>query len=320
MRGWTRESDTGSRSRESHLEVGTALKDPPVAFLRRSLHTIGWGASLIRRARRRPLGALGAGLVLGLLLVALLGPVLAPYHPAGIDSGSVLVAPGRQHLLGTDNLGRDVLSRVVHGARLSLYVGVASVALGSLVGAALGLVSGYRGGPTDAVIQRFVDALMALPALILALVIVSALGASLHAVVAAIAVAQVPWASRVVRATTLSVRESQHVEAARALGCSDLRILAVHIMPQCLAPFLVVATAALGVAIIAEASLSFLGLGVPPPAPSWGGMLSDAARGYVRTAPWLAIAPGVAISLAVYGFNLLGDALRDALDPRLRGF
>ena len=295
------------------------LKRRSLAFTVSTWRPSGWAARLILRARRRPLGVLGGGLVALLLLAALLAPYVTRYGPANIDSTSVLVPPGRQHLLGTDNLGRDVLTRVLHGARLSLYVGLVSVTLGSLAGGALGLVSGYRGGLADAVSQRFLDALMAFPTLLLALAIVAALGASLHNVVMAIAVAQVPWASRVVRATTLSVRESQYVEAARVSGCGDGRIMAVHIAPQCLAPFLVVATAALGAAIIAEASLSFLGLGVPPPEPSWGGMLSGTTRDYLRSAPWLAVAPGVAISLAVYGFNLLGDTLRDALDPRLRG-
>ena len=242
-----------------------------------------------------------------------------PTPPAEIDSKSVLTPPGRAHLFGTDNLGRDVFSRVVYGARHSLYVGLASVALGSIGGGLVGLVSGYRGGSTDAVAQRLVDALMAFPTLILALTIVAALGASLSNVIGAVAIAQAPWVSRVVRATTLSTRELQHVEAARALGCSDFRIIAVHVAPQCLGPFLVVATAALGAAIITEASLSFLGLGVPPPAPSWGGMLSGATRDYARAAPWMAIAPGAAISMAVYSFNLLGDTLRDELDPRQRG-
>jgi peptide/nickel transport system permease protein len=248
-----------------------------------------------------------------------MAPLLAHYDPTALAGGEVLRAPGLQHLLGTDHLGRDIFSRVVYGARLSVYVAMVSVGMGSLLGGILGLVSGYRGGLADTIIQRLVDALMALPTLVLALAIITALGAGLHNVVLAIGVAQVPWASRVVRATALAARESQHVEAARATGCSDFRIMTVHILPQCLAPFLVVATAALGAAIIAEASLSFLGLGVPPPAPSWGGMLSGPARDYARVAPWVALAPGVAISLAVYGFNLLGDALRDALDPRLRG-
>ena len=270
------------------------------------------------QARRRPLGLLGGSLVALLLAVAVLAPVLAPYDATEIDSGSVLTPPGASHLLGTDNLGRDVFSRLVYGARLSLIVGLASVALGSAVGGTLGLVSGYRGGATDAVSQRLIDALMAFPALILALTIITALGSSLVNVVAAIALSQVPWVSRVVRGTTLAIKERQHVEAARALGSSDLRIMRVHVAPHCLGPFLVVATAAIGAAIIAEASLSFLGLGVPPPAPSWGGMLSGATRDYARVAPWMALAPGLAISMAVYGFNLLGDTLRDILDPRLR--
>ena len=292
-----------------------SFPDPKGARARRH----GRRVDLLGRARRRPMGALSAGVIAALLLIAVLAPLLTTYSPAEIDSESVLTPPGRAHLLGTDNLGRDVFSRVVYGARHSLYIGLASVALGSIGGGLVGLVSGYRGGSTDAVAQRLVDALMAFPTLILALTIVAALGASLSNVIGAVAIAQAPWVSRVVRATTLSARELQHVEAARALGCSDFRIIAVHVAPQCLGPFLVVATAALGAAIITEASLSFLGLGVPPPAPSWGGMLSGATRDYAHAAPWMAIAPGAAISMAVYSFNLLGDTLRDELDPRQRG-
>ena len=302
MRGWTQESASNRGASGSALPIDRWAR-------RRVLR---WG-------RRRPLAALGAALVLAVALGATLAPLLIPYDPTEINPEALLHSPGRQHLLGTDNLGRDVFARLAHGGRISLYVGLASVALGAAVGAGLGLVSGYRGGATDSTTRLLLDTLLAFPSLVLALVIIAALGSSLNNVIIAIGVTQIPWVARVIRGTALSVRECQYVEAALVAGCSDWRIMAVHILPQCLAPFLVVSTAALGTAIIAEASLSFLGLGAPPPEPSWGGMLSGTARDYALEAPWMVIPPGVAISLTVYGVNLLGDGLRDALDPRLRG-
>ena len=301
MRGWTQESasDRGASGLASR--------------------TARWARRLLRWGSRNPLAALGAALVLAVALGVVLAPLLTPYDPTDINPDALLQPPGRQHLLGTDNLGRDVFARLAHGGRISLYVGLASVALGSVIGAGLGLVSGYRGGATDSATRLLLDTLLAFPSLVLALTVIAALGSSLNNIIIAIGATQVPWVARVVRGTALSVRESQYVEAARVTGCGDWRIMAVHILPQCLAPLLVVATAALGSAIIAEASLSFLGLGVPPPEPSWGGMLSGTARDYALVAPWMVVPPGAAISLTVYGVNLLGDGLRDALDPRLRG-
>jgi peptide/nickel transport system permease protein len=268
---------------------------------------------------RKPLGAVGGTLILIMVVVAVFAPVVSLHGPLEMNFTEKLASPSTTYWLGTDDWGRDVWSRIAQGARISLYVGLLSVATGSAGGALIGLFSAYYGGRVDDTIQRLMDSMMAIPNLILALAIMASLGQSLNNVVIAIAVPQIPRANRVVRSQALSVKESEFVLAARAMGASDLRVVLQHVMPQCIAPWLIIATASLGGAITAEAGLSFLGLGVPAPAPSWGGMLSGNVRNYYAIAPWLAIWPGVAISLAVYGFNLFGDALRDVLDPRLRG-
>ena len=303
MRGWTLESALGDAAA------------PPA-----SRGLLGLAAALTRAARRKPLGAMGGCLLLAVALLALAAPALVTASPSAIAPDAALSPPSLQHPLGADNLGRDVFSRVAHGARLSLAVGLLSVALGASVGAGVGLVSGYNGGGLlDSVLQRLMDALLAFPTLILALAIVAARGPSAESVILALGVAQAPWVARVVRAQALAVAVTPYVEAARAVGCTPARVLLFHVLPQCAAAFLVVATAGLGVAIVAEASLSFLGVGVQPPTPSWGAMLAGPARDHFKTAPWMALAPGVALSATVFGVNLLGDALRDLLDPRLRG-
>lgn len=276
------------------------------------------GLTLWNFGRRKPLGGFGALLALTSVSVALLAPVLAPHDPNEI-SGNLFRAPGKEFLLGTDNFGRDQLSRLLWGSRISIYVGIMSVSLGVTAGSLLGLVTGYWAGSAfDTILQRLVDALMGFPILILALILSVALGASVNSVVLAISLAYAPTAQRVLRAAALSVRDAQYVEAARAIGCGTPRILIFHVLPQCVAPYLVIATTMLGQAIVVESAISFVGAGPPPPTPTWGNMLSVGARHYAETAPWLVIFPGLAISLSVFGFSLLGDAVRDVLDPRLR--
>ena len=267
---------------------------------------------------RKPLGAIGAFIILIMAALAILAPVIAG-DPLKLNILSALEGPSTDHLLGTDDFGRDLWARIVHGARISLIVGFAAVAFGSGTGGTLGLISAFYGGKVDIIVQRLMDSLMSIPTLILALAIMASLGQGLFNVVLAIGIVQIPRANRIVRSQAFAVKQSEFALAARAIGAGDARIMALHIFPQCVAPWLIIATAGLGTAIISEASLSFLGLGVPPPEPSWGGMLSGRAREFYSVAPWLAIWPGVAISMAVYGFNLFGDAIRDVLDPRLRG-
>jgi peptide/nickel transport system permease protein len=278
-----------------------------------------WRAGLVWFARKKPLGAAGGILISLLVLTAVFADVLATHDPVRTDSSHVLTAPGGDFWLGTDNLGRDLWSRVVHGSRISLLVGVVSTLVGAVLGGLVGLLSGYAGGKTDLVAQRVMDVMQALPILILALVLAAALGPSLTNAIVAVSVPIVPRAARILRANVLAIRELAYVEAARALGVRHLRVAFRHILPNTMGPFIVLLTAQLGGAILVEAALSFLGLGIPEPYPSWGRMLSIAAAEYAQKAPWLVIWPGLAISLAVFGTNLLGDALRDTLDPRLRG-
>ena len=261
-----------------------------------------------------------AGLVVAtvLILTALFAPFIAPYDPYDTHYGDLRQPPGLKFLLGSDQFGRDQLSRLIWGARISLYVGIVSVAVGSTLGAFLGLLSGYAGGKVDLAIQRLMDTIQAFPLLVLALTIVAALGTSVTNVIIALSVVLVPQAARVVRSSAIAITQAQFVDAARAIGAGNVRILFLHVLPQCVAPYIIIATAGIGWAVLVKASLSFLGLGTPAPIPSWGGMLSGEGLNFALSAPWLAIYPGLSISLAVFAFSLLGDALRDVLDPRLK--
>jgi peptide/nickel transport system permease protein len=268
--------------------------------------------------RSHPLGAAGAAIVALFVLTAIFADAIAAFDPTATNSRASLATPSAAHWLGADFMGRDLFSRIVHGARVSLAVGIGSTALGAVIGVTIGLMSGYLGGWFDLLVQRVIDIMQSLPLLVMALVMAASLGPSLRNTIIAISIPLVPNIARVIRSNTLSLREMPFVEAARATGMSEVRIAVRHVLPNTLAPLIVLATAQLGSAILTEASLSFLGLGIPEPHPSWGRMLSESAAEYVRTAPWLVIFPGIAISLAVFGTNLLGDALRDILDPRQR--
>lgn len=297
--------------RQESLAVGT-----------RSPVRRGWQVSLwrvLQVARKKRLGTLSGLMFLGVIFVAIFADVLAPYSPYFQDRIAILEAPSARHWLGTDDVGRDVLSRIIFGARISLYVAIVAVTIGTVSGTVVGLVSGYFGGKTDMVIQRVIDAMMAFPLLVLALAIMAVLGSSTTNVMIAVGIVMIPGASRVVRGAVLSVKQEQYVEAARAIGALDGRIMFAHILPNVFAPVLVLATLAMGRAIMWEAVLSFLGVGTQPPEPSWGSMLSGYARQYFELAPWNAFFPGIAISLTIMSINLFGDALRDVLDPRQRG-
>lgn len=274
------------------------------------------GRRLVNFSKRKPLGAIGGFLVLTMIALALLAPLIATHNP-NAQSGDILTGPTGSHLLGTDRFGRDVFSRILYGARISLWVGLVSLSIGTIAGTILALISGYFGGKWDLFIQRVMDSILAFPALVLAMAIVATLGNSTTNVMVAIGILFIPNTARVVRSAVLVARGEVYVEAARVLGCNDNRIMFRHILPNVTAPIIVLVTVGLGNAIIIEASLSFLGLGTPPPASSWGRDLSD-TRAFWTTSSHLFWPPAIAISLAVFGFNLLGDALRDVLDPRLR--
>jgi peptide/nickel transport system permease protein len=276
-----------------------------------------WGA-ICKFVRTKPLGAAGAAIIVLMALTAVCADLIAPYDVYEINQQLQFAPPSLAHWLGTDEFGRDVLTRIIYGARIALFIGLVSSFLGATSGAVLGVLSAYLGGKTDLWLQRLMDILLAFPLLVLALAIVTVLGRSIPNLIVAIAIPVIPRTARIVRASALTAKENVYVEAARAVGSSHLRVMWRHIVPNVMAPFLIVLTAQLGSAILTEASLSFLGLGTAEPTPSWGLMLSGGAPMYAEKAPWLAIFPGLAISLAVFGFNLFGDSLRDALDPKLR--
>lgn len=273
---------------------------------------------LWRFLARNPLAFFGVAIIAVSVALALLAPTLPIQDPLHQDLASRLKGPNAQHWLGTDNFGRDVLSRVVWGGRVSLFVGIISVAIGALAGVALGVNSGYFGKGVDAVIMRITDILLSFPPLLLALAICAAMGSSLWNVIVAISIVSVPRFSRLARVSVLSVKELEFVEAARALGQSSMKIIAFHVLPNVLSPLLVLATLWIPGAIITEASLSFLGLGVMPPTATWGNMISE-GKSYVKNAPWIAMGSGLAIVLVVMAFNFVGDTVRDAFDPRLKG-
>lgn len=294
-----------------------ANHDHAIELEKAGANVTGWVSSVAFLARRYPLGAIGAVIMVAFVLTALFAGATG-LDPFTTDAKASLARPGSGHLLGADFMGRDVLARLVFGARISLAVALGATALGCLVGVAIGLTSGFFGGWFDLLVQRLIDIMQSLPLLVMALVMAASLGPSLTNTIIAIAIPLVPSVARVIRSNALSLREMPYVEAARAVGMSEMRIAVTHVLPNTLAPLIVLATAQLGSAILVESALSFLGLGVPEPHPSWGRMLSESAAEYVRSAPWLVIFPGVAISGIVFGTNLLGDAIRDLLDPRQR--
>ena len=270
------------------------------------------------RILRSPVGSSSSVVIAMLALSAIFAPLIAPYDPIAISLDS-FESPSLTHPMGTDNLGRDVFSRVLYGSRISLYVAALAATSGTLVGCCLGLLSGFFGGWLDLFAQRVVDAMLAFPALVLAMALVAVLGPSTTNGLLAISIVIIPGNSRVIRSAVLSVKESTYVEAAYSIGASPLRVMLRHVLPQVFAPILILVSTVLGAAILIETALSFLGLGTQPPDPSWGQMLSGSGREYMEQAPWLAIFPGLAISVTVLAFNMLGDVVRDVLDPRLRG-
>ena len=277
-----------------------------------------WLEVSFRFTRQRPLGAVGAAIIVIMIAAAVLAGFVAPYDPLATDYTRMLQAPSSFHWFGTDSFGRDVFTRIIYGSRTALWIGFASSFLGATLGGIIGITSAYFGGKIDLALQRFMDLLLSFPLVILALVVVSLLGSGMTNVIFAITVPMVPRCAIVVRSSALALREMPFVEAARALGFGPLHIILRHMLPNVMAPFLIMLTAFLGQAILLEASLSFLGLGVAEPQAAWGLMLRGAAVEFAERAPWMAIYPGIAISLSVFAFNLFGDSLRDALDPKLR--
>ena len=292
--------------------VTTPLPAPP------SRLRILWGG-VARFFRRAPLSAFWGVVAALIVAMAIAAPAIAPYPPLKSDFRAMQKPPNEKHWFGTDQIGRDTLSRVIYGSQTSLTVALGAVLFGTTVGALWGLACGYFGGRFDMVSQRVIEFLQSFPDLILAMAIAMALGGGVMTVIVAIAITRIPFGGRVIRSVVLSLKEMQYVEAARGLGASHQRLMFRHILPQCVAPYLILATTHLGVAIIIEASLGFLGVGIPPPTPTWGNMLSDSLNAGLVPPWWLVLFPGVAITITVLAFNLLGDGIRDMLDPRLRG-
>lgn len=296
---------------ETATTVANHTRQPPRAA--RAWH------GLRNFVRRNPLSAFWGAVAAAVIIMAIIAPLLAPHDPLKANFRRMSKPPDAQSYFGTDQIGRDNLSRVIYGSRSSLIVAIAAVLLGTTTGSLWGLASGYIGGRFDIVSQRLVEFLQSFPDLILAMAISMALGTGTWTVIVAIAITRIPFGGRVVRAVALSLKEIAYVEAARGIGASTLRIMALHILPQCIAPFLILATTHLGVAIIIESALGFLGLGIPPPTPTWGNLLADSLNSGLVPPWWLVFFPGLAITITVLAFNLFGDGIRDTLDPRLRG-
>ena len=308
-------------ARETDPVQLSSAPSSPIEIFSRGLKR--YYVTLKRFSVSKPLGAVGGFIMVLIVLAAIFAPVVSPYDPyaSNLDTNGLpvrLEGPGASFLLGTDAIGRDVLSRIIYGSRVSLGVGLGSVALGTLFGTLVGLISGYFVGKVDQVLQRVVDTLMAIPAIVLALAVITMLEPGIFNIILVIAIVIAPGTSRVVRGTVLAIKENVYIEAARSIGAGGGRIVFRHILPNVVAPIIVLASIWVGNAIVIEAALSFLGLGTPPPTPTWGGMLALEGRRHLENAPWLALAPGAAISIAVLAVNMLGDALRDVLDPRLR--
>lgn len=274
-------------------------------------------ASGMRRLSRNRMALIGLIVLIAAVMIAIFAPWISPYDPKKIAVIDALQGPSRQHLMGTDNLGRDLLSRVIYGIRMSLLIAVISISVAGLIGVTLGLISGFYGRRVDDVIMRAMDILYAFPDLLIALALVATFGTGFWSLVVAIAIGRIPGFARITRASVLSIRENEYVEAARTIGLGNARIVLRHILPNGLAPIIVMTSVSLALAILVEASLSFLGLGIQPPTPSLGGLLKD-SLGFMETAPWLAIFPGITIALIIFSLNLLGDGLRDLLDPKLK--
>ena len=297
------------RTRETAAEETLAALRPKSRF----------PVALLRFCAHQPLGAFGAAVLIFAVVVAVLAPMLAPYSPTAIEVAEKFTPPFSKQILGTDELGRDVLSRLIFGARISMSVSLLSVGIAISAGTLIGIFSAYSGGKTDLAIQRLVDTMMAFPAIIMALALMAALGASQTNVIVALVIILLPGAVRVVRSQVLSIKEQDYTLAARAIGAGSTRIMLRHILPNVMATYIVLSTITLGYAIVVEASLSFLGVGIPPDIASWGGMLNLGATTYIDVSPWLSVFPGITIAVIVFSVNLLGDSLRDVLDPKLRG-
>jgi len=294
------------------MSVNTGKPDAPIKYNT----TMGF---FLRLIKEKPLGTIGAVIVLIFVLVAILANVLAPYGYAQIHIADKLSAPSAQYLLGTDNLGRDILSRIIYGARISLIVGILGTLLSTLVSVVLGITTGFLGGKFDFVVQRLVDAWMCFPALIILLTVMSILGPGLLQIIIVLGVAMGIGGSRIIRSAVIGIRENMYVSAAEVVGCSTWETLTRHIFRNISAAIIVLFSTNIGSVILSEASLSFLGYGIPPPTPSWGSMISGPGRTYMLVAPWMGLWPGIALGLVIWGTNMFGDAVRDLLDPRLKG-